>query len=173
MRHTWRMLGVMAVVLFVAGGVSAQTQPLLTGTWVLDRAQSQFPTYEGTGIGRPDPQAQPADVRLVIEQQGSVLKATRTVARGNREHSRAVTYVTDGTDQTSPGRRGNVVTRAAFEGDRLVVTTTYTWTGQQGDRTMSRESIWTLSPDGDVLTIETELQTPRGDRNIKSVYVRG
>jgi len=44
--------------------------------------------------------------------------------------------------------------------------------GDQGDRTMSRESVWTLSPDRKVLTIDSTLHTPRGDRNIKSVYVR-
>jgi hypothetical protein len=167
------MIGMTAVLLFAVGVAAAQTQPLLAGTWVLDRAQSRFPAHEGKGHRSPDPQAQPADVKLVVEQQGNVLKATRTSAKGNREHSTAVTYVTDGTQQTQPGRRGTTVTRAAFEGDRLVVTTTHTIQGEQGDRTMTRESVWTLSTDGNVLTIDTKLQTPRGERNIKSVYLRG
>ena len=91
---------------------------------------------------------------------------------GSRERSMTETYVTDGTDQAQPGHRGSVVTRAAFDGDRLVVTETRTMKGDQGDRTMSRESVWTLSPDRKVLTIDSTLHTPRGDRNIKSVYVR-
>ena len=44
--------------------------------------------------------------------------------------------------------------------------------GEHGDKTMSRQSVWSLSPDGAVLTIETTLQTPRGVHNIKSVYTR-
>jgi len=64
------------------------------------------------------------------------------------------------------------VTRAAFDGDRLVVTGTYAMKGEHGDKTMSRQSVWSLSPDGAVLTIETTLQTPRGVHNIKSVYTR-
>ena len=64
------------------------------------------------------------------------------------------------------------MTRAAFDGDRLVVTGTYAMKGEHGDKTMSRQSVWSLSPDGAVLTIETTLQTPRGAHNIKSVYTR-
>jgi hypothetical protein len=37
---------------------------------------------------------------------------------------------------------------------------------------MSRQSVWALSPDGTVLTIETTLHGPRGERSIKSIYTR-
>lgn len=172
MRGIQLMVGVMAALLLVIGVVASPAQPQFTGTWALDPAQSRFPTHEGKGHRAPDPQAQPPSVTLVVEQQGNVLKARRTVAKGNRERSMAETYVTDGTDQAQPGHRGSVVTRAVFDGDRLVVTKTHTRKGEQGDTTMSRESIWTLSPDGQVLTIDTTLQTPRGTRSIKSVYLR-
>jgi hypothetical protein len=39
-------------------------------------------------------------------------------------------------------------------------------------RTFSRESVWTLSPDGRTLTIDTTMQSPRGDRTMKTVFVR-
>ena len=42
----------------------------------------------------------------------------------------------------------------------------------QPARTFSRESVWTLSPDGRTLTIDTKLQSPRGERTMKSVYTR-
>jgi hypothetical protein len=64
------------------------------------------------------------------------------------------------------------VTRAAFEGDHLVVTVTQTRKGDQGDRTMSQHSTWSVSPDGRLLTIDTTMQTPNGDRAMKTVYVR-
>lgn len=172
MKLAQRIIGMTAMLLLAVGVVAAHAQPQFTGTWVLDPTQSQFPTHGDKGPGGPDAQAQRPDVKLVVEQQGNALKATRMVARGNRERSTSETYVTDGTDQAYSGRRGSVVTRAAFDGDRLVVTKTHTMKGEQGDKTMSRESIWTLSPDGKVLTIETKLQTPRGDRNIKAVFTR-
>ena len=167
MRRAQRMIGMTAGLLLAVGVVATQAQPQLAGTWVLDPAQSQFPTHGGRG---PDAQAAPPDVTLVVEQQGNVLKATRTMARGNREHSMSETYVTDGTDQVQPGHHGSTVTRAAFDGDRLVVTGTHAMKSEQGDKTMTRESIWTLSPDGKILTIDTTMQTPHGTRNIKSVY---
>ena len=162
MRRVQHMIGMMAVLLLAVG--VAQAQPQLAGTWVLDPAQSQFPSHDRKGHGGPDAQAQPPDVKLVVEQQGNMVKATRTVAQGNRQRSVTETYVADGAEQAQPGHRGSVVIRAAFDGDRLVV--------KETQATMSRESIWTLSPDGKVLTIDTTLQTPRGVRNIKSVYLR-
>ena len=172
MRRVQRMIGMTAVLLLAVGTVAAPAQPQFAGTWMLDRAQSQLPTHGGKRADGADAQAPRPEVKLVVEQQGNVVKVTRTMVRGTRERSMTETYVTDGTDQAEPGHRGSVVTRAAFDGDRLVVTETRTMKGDQGDRTMSRQSIWTLSPDGKVLTIETTLHTPRGDRNIKSVYVR-
>ena len=82
------------------------------------------------------------------------------------------TYIADGTDQTHRGYRGNVVTRATFEGDQLVMTQTHAKKGDQGEPAMSRQSVWTLSPDGRVLTIDTTMHTPHGDRAMKTVYVR-
>jgi len=172
MRRVQRMIDMTAVLVLAVGAVAAQAQPQLAGTWMLDNAQSQFPAHGDKGPGGADAQGTQPKVKLVVEQQGNVVKVTRTTVMGSRERSMTETYVTDGTDQAQPGHRGSVVTRAAFDGDRLVVTETRTMKGDQGDRTMSRESVWTLSPDRKVLTIDSTLHTPRGDRNIKSVYVR-
>src|SRR4029450_3895992 len=109
------------------------------------------------------------DVRLVVEQHGATLKVTRIIAMGTRERSETNTYVADGTDQTHRGYRGETVTRAAFEGDRLVLTRLHTMKSEAGDRTMSRQSVWTLSPDGRTLTIGTPMQGPRGRRATKRV----
>jgi len=177
MRRLQRTLGTMTVLLLGIGVVAAQAEPQFAGSWTLDRSQSQFPTHEGRAHGAPDGQAQaqppqPPVVKLVVAQQGNTLKVTRTMTTGTREHSMTDTLVADGTDQSHQGYRGNVVTRAAFEGDRLVVTQTHTKKGDQGDRTMSRQSIWTLSPDGRILTIETTMHSPRGDHAMKTVYLR-
>jgi hypothetical protein len=170
MRSAHRLIGILTGLLLVGTVAAAQAQPQLTGTWVLDRAQSQLPTHRGHA--GPDAQAQPSDVKLLVQQQGNTMKATRMVARGNVERSVAVTYLTDGSEQSHAGRRGTVVTRAAYEGDRLVVNKTYTKKTEQGDKSMSRESIWTLSPDGKVLTIDTTMRSSRGERTMKAVFLR-
>ncbi len=172
MRRLQRRIGTMTLLLLGVGVVAAQAEPQFAGSWVLDRSQSQFPTHEGRDQDRRDDQAQPPEVKLVVEQHGTMLKVSRTMTRGTRERSMTDTLVADGSDQTHQGYRGNAVTRAAFEGDRLVVTQTHVKKGEQGDRTMSRQSIWTLSPDGRVLTIDTTMHSPRGDRAMKTVYVR-
>jgi hypothetical protein len=173
MRGFKRTVATLAMLLLGVGVVAAQAQPQFSGAYTLDRSQSQFPKHEGRS--QPDPQAQPAqrpDIKLVVEQHGTTLKVTRVVAMGTREHSETNTYVADGTDQTRRGYRGETVTRAAFDGDRLVLTRVHTKKSDAGDRTMSRQSVWTLSPDGRTLTIDTTSQGPRGDRAMKTVYVR-
>lgn len=173
MKRAQLMIGTAAALLLAVGVAAAPAQPQLSGTWVLDRAQSQFPSHEGRGHGGPDAQAPPPEVKLRIEQQGNAVKVTRTMTMGTRERSMTDTYVADGSDQAHRGYRGNVVTRAAFEGDRLVVTVTQTRKGDQGDKTMSQHSTWSLSPDGRTLTIDTTMQSPSGERAMKTVYVRG
>jgi hypothetical protein len=173
MRGFKRTIATMVMLLLGVGAVAAEAEPQFSGAYTLDRSQSQFPRHEGKA--QPDPQAQPAprpDVRLVVEQHGAMLKVTRIIAMGTRERSTTDTYVADGTDQTRRGYRGEIVTRAAFEGDRLVLTRVHTKKSDAGDRTMSRQSVWTLSPDGRTLTIDTMTQGPHGDRAMKTVYVR-
>jgi len=168
-----RTIATMTMLLLGIGAGAAQAEPQFTGAWTLDRAQSQFPRHEARS--QPDPQAQPPqppDVKLVVDQHGTTLKVTRIVTTGTRERSMTDTYVTDGTDQTRRGYRGEVVTRAAFEGDRLVFTRVHVKKSEAGDRTMSRQSVWTLSPDGRTLTIDTTMQGLHGDRAMKTVYVR-
>ena len=172
MRRLQHSIGTMALLLLGIGVVAAQAEPQFTGSWVLDRSQSQFPTHEGRAQKAPDAQVQPPQVKLQVAQQGTTLKVTRTFTMGTREHSMTDTIVADGSDQTHQGYRGNVVTRSAFEGDRLVVTQTRTKKTDQGDQTMSRQSTWTLSPDGRVLTIDTTMHSPRGDHAMKTVYQR-
>ena len=165
-----RTITTMAMLLLGLGAVAAQAEPQFAGAWRLDRSQSQLP--KPNGRSQLDAQAQPPDVKLVVEQHGTTLKVTRIMTMGTHERSTSDTYLTDGTDQSHRGYRGEVVTRAAYEGDRLVVTRVHVKKSDQGDRTMSRQSIWTLSPDGLVLTIDTTMQSPHGDRAMKTVYVR-
>src|SRR5262249_28231683 len=153
MRSFKRTIATLAVLLLGLGAGAAQAEPQFTGSYTLDRSQSQFPKHEGRS--QPDPQAQPAqrpDARPVAEQHGVTLKITRIIAMGSRERSETNTYVTDGTDQTHRGYRGETVTRAAFDGDRLILTRVHTMKSDTGDRTMTRQSVWTLSPDGRTLT---------------------
>jgi hypothetical protein len=170
MKRLQRTIVTMTLLLLGLGVAAAQAEPRFAGAWVLDRAQSQFPAHNRPQ--RPDAQVQPPVITLTVEQQGATLKITRTMTMGTHERSTTDTLVADGTDQSRRGYRGQIVTRAVFESDRLVVTETHMKQGDQGDQSRSRQSIWTLSPDGQVLTIDTTMHSPRGDRAMRTVYQR-
>lgn len=176
MTRAQRTIGSLGVLLLALVVGTAQAQPQFTGTWVLDRAQSQMPNHDRHGKGAADPQAQPPEVKLIVEQQGNTLKATRSVARGPRERAMSETFVADGTERTETTPRGGTsVTKATLGGDRLVVNKSHTQPAKdsgQPARSFSRESVWTLSRDGRTLTIDTTMHTPRGDRTMKSVYTK-
>ncbi|HEX3176684.1 MAG TPA: hypothetical protein VHZ49_08405 [Methylomirabilota bacterium] len=170
-----RTIGALVVLLLAAVVTVAQAQPQFNGTWVLDRAQSQLPARGPHGHGAADPNTPPPQVKLTVEQQGNTLKATRTMVRGSRERAVSETYVTDGSERTETMHRGSSVTKATLGGDRLVVQQTHTMPPKQegqAAKTFSRESVWTLSPDGRTLTIDTTMHSDRGDRTMKSVYTR-
>jgi hypothetical protein len=176
------MLGLFAAVLFVAvTTVPAQAQPQFAGTWTLDHAQSQFPARKGGHHGHRGPEATPGEakqppvVKLIVEQDGVAMKVTRAIARDDREHSMSQSFVADGSERARQGRHGSTtVSKATLGGDRLVTTSTTTRPAKDGGeaRTYSRESTWTLSPDGRTLTIDTVMRTPRGDKTMKTVYVK-
>jgi len=185
MRRAKRTIGLVTALLVLAtGAVVAQAQPQFSGTWTLDRAQSQFPAHEGRhgqsgAQGQPAPgaqtQQQPPVIKLTVDQSGSNFKVTRSMARGDRERSFSQSFVADGSERSEQGRRGGTtVSKATLGGDRLVTSSTTTVPGKDGGaaKTFSRESTWTVSQDGRTLTIDTVMHTPRGDRNMKTVYLK-
>ena len=181
MTRTYRLLGPIAAVLLVAVvAVAAQAQPQFGGTWTLDRSQSQFPAWEGRHGGKaPDAQQgtapkQPPVVKLIVEQNGVNMKVTRAIARDDRERAYSQSFVADGTERTKQGHHGgSTVSKATLGGDRLVTTSTTTRTGKDGTaKTFSRESTWMVSPDGNTLTINSVMHGPRGDKTMKTVYLK-
>jgi hypothetical protein len=164
-----------AVVLVAAAAAAAA--PNLTGTWVLDRSQSEFHQPDAAdgkgrhgGAGGQRDGGRRGDAKLTVAQDGNTLKVTRSMARDGKERTFTETYTLDGTERTTKGHRGSVVTKAQYDGDRLLVNSSHTMTTKEGERQMSRASVWTVSPDGQTLTIETTMQTPRGERQMKTVY---
>lgn len=172
MRTSLRIAALTTAVLLMAVPI-AQAQASFAGTWVLDRSQSQLPRFHrGAPEAAPAQPTPPPDVTLTVDQSGDALKATRTVKRGTREFAVSETYTVDGSEQTFTGHRNRtVVTRAAWDGPRLVITKNSTKASRSGGEIQrSRESVWSLSPDGRTLTIQTTVHGPRGDRAFTGVY---
>ena len=151
----------------------AQGNVNFSGTWVLDKSKSEMPNRQGRGGEAAE--TQDVSGKMVIEQQGATLRITRTLSAATRERSMTVTYNTTGQETTeSTPRGGSIVSRASWEGNTLVITSTRTMTrprrGETGERKIEQREVWSLSPDGRTLTIEGTRQTSRGDRTAKTVF---
>jgi hypothetical protein len=176
MTHVKRTIGLVTAVLVLAvTGLAAQAQPQFGGTWTLDRSQSQFPARGDHNAPSGAQSQTPPVVKLLVEQNGSSFKVTRSMARDDRERTYTQTFVADGSEKTRQGHHGSsTVSKATLGGDRLVTTSTTTMAAKDGGdaKSFSRESTWTVSPDGRTLTIDTVMHGPRGDKTMKTVYLK-
>jgi hypothetical protein len=173
MRVSIRSLAMAAIAVVLAAVSVSYAQANFAGSWVLDPSQSQLPPRHSKAA--PDAgQTTPPALKLTVEQSGDMLKATRSVTRGNRERSISDSYTVDGSEHSVTGRHNStVVTKATWDGARLRINTNRTMTDRSGQQIqVMRESVWSLSPDGRTLTIETTVQGPRGQNAFKSVYQR-
>jgi hypothetical protein len=176
MTHVKRTIGLLTAVLVLAvTGLAAQAQPQFGGAWTLDRSQSQFPAHGGNKAPSGAQNQTPSLVKLLVEQNGTNFKVTRSMARDDRERTYTQSFVADGSENTRQGHHGSTtVSKATLGGDRLVTQSTTTMPGKDGGdaKSFSRESTWTVSPDGRTLTINTVMHGPRGDRTMKTVYLK-
>jgi hypothetical protein len=145
-------------ILFVAvmaAGILLADPPVYTGTWVLNKDQSQVRTRDG---GVPD-------ITLTIEHSADSLKIKQTSSSEWMNRDYALTL--NGQTQEVPGRGGRASKiTPQWEGNTLVLTTVRQ--GQQG--TMTSKERWNLATDGKVLTITGTTQTPRGEFESRMVY---
>jgi hypothetical protein len=149
--------------------VSAQGKVNFSGTWVMDKSQSDVPQF--MGVTENPEKAQNASMTMVVVQQGSDLRVTRIAKIRGEEQKEIHTYKTDGGETKNTGFRGEtVVARAFWEGDKLVVVSTRTWKVLLKDVSAESRGVWSLSPDGKTLTIAAQVNSPRGEQRIKAVF---
>ena len=162
------LLGLCLVALAVVL-VSAQEKVNFSGTWIMDKSQSDVSEF--MGLGENPEKARNASMTMVVTQQGSELRVTRIVKIRGEEQKEIHTYKTDGSETKNTGFRGEtVVARAFWEGNRLVVVSTRTWRVLLKDVSAESRGVWTLSPDGQALTIAAQVDSPRGVQRIKAVF---
>lgn len=164
---------ILALSLAVAGTAMASTtgHTNFSGTWLLDKSKSDLSAL--SGMGEDAAQAQNATVTMVVTQQGTTLQVTRTLKTDTEEKTQTQTYRTDGTETTNTGPRGGaIVSRMSWEGDRLVIVSTRTMTILWKDVSVQGRTVWSLSPDGNTLQIDSHIRSPRGDQHFKGVFER-
>ena len=66
---------------------------------------------------------------------------------------------------------GPATSKAAWDGSRLVVTTTQTVQGRGGEITINSKEIYSVQ--GSTLSVETTRSTPGGEISRKLIYTKG
>jgi ABC-type uncharacterized transport system permease subunit len=159
--------GLMLVSLTVALA-HAQGKVNFSGTWILDKSQSEVSQL--VGMSEDQEKLRDAGMTMVVDQQGANLRVTRVLKTSGEESKEIHSYKTDGGETTNTGFRGEtVVARAFWERDKLVVVSTRTRKALLKDITVESRGVWSLSPDGKTLTIAVQVYNPREQR-VKAVF---
>jgi hypothetical protein len=65
-----------------------------------------------------------------------------------------------------------VTLKATFDGGKLNLSRSSTFSGPMGEMTMTTKETWELSADGKTLTVTTERTTPRGTDTTTRVFTK-
>jgi hypothetical protein len=103
---------------------------------------------------------------MTIKQSASELTMDRTTAQG----AQTVVLKLDGSESKNTIGMGPAVSKAVWDGPRLVVTTTQTVQGRGGEITIDSREIYSVS--GNTLTIDITRTTPMGAVTRKLIYTK-
>jgi hypothetical protein len=129
-------------------------KPNFSGEWKMNAAKSNFA-----------PLPQPDKMLRKISQHDSNLKITTTQYGQQREIITDLAYTMDGKECKNVIRGQEFTGTARWDGDTLLIESKRE---VQGMEIIQKES-WTLSPDGQTLTIANHIQTPQGAFDITIV----
>ena len=150
------LIALLALVLALPAMAIAQT-PNFSGKWTQDMEKSVMPAGGG-GRGPAGPQS------WTYTQSATELAMERETPNGVMK----TVYKLDGSPSVNAGGRGGEVTsKSAWEGNKLV--TKYTRT--MGENTI--DVVETRYMDGENLVVESVMKTPNGDRASKLVFKKG
>jgi hypothetical protein len=178
-----KLVFLLSVVCLFAFSAFAQTNPNFAGEWVLDK--SKLDERRAAAI---------ESQTMTVEQNDKEIKATTATKRiappagaaggqgggGGRAMGggdMTMTYSLDGKEVTfereTPNGKIPTKTTAKFDGGKLHISSSTTFTGQDGqERSNSSKTTWELSADGKTLTVRSTRSTPNGDVTIESFYTK-
>lgn len=151
-----------ATALTLAVSASAATlvaqSPNFAGRWELNAAKSDF--------GMMASQA-PSKSTLTITQTPGAVKVAQSMTRAQGEMSSTTEYTLDGKQASSTAPDGAPVTNTArMDGETLEIGTKMTRQGAE----IVQLGRWTLSADGNTLTVDQNVTSPMGAMTMKLVY---
>ncbi len=133
--------------------LAAQAQPAanFTGVWKLNLSKSDY-----------GPVPQPEAMTRTVNHNDPSLQISTYQKGAMGEATTELKYTTDGKMAENKGSKGS----AKWDGDKLVIDSVRDMQGTE----IKFHEIWSLSPDGKVLTINNHLIAPQGEFDITLVF---
>jgi hypothetical protein len=165
MTRKFVFIALLAVVLAVPSLAIAQA-PNFSGKWIQDMEKSD-PPPQGMGGGGGRGPAGPQN--LTITQTATEFTIERETPNGVTK----TVYKLDGSESVNAGGRGGEVkSKSAWEGTKLVTKSSQTMNMQGTEMTVETSETRSLEADG-TMTVVTVRKTPNGENTRKVVFKKG
>jgi hypothetical protein len=150
-----------------AGEDKKKPHPDFSGTWRIDREQSDFGEFGERPLSK-------ADATLVVGHREPELKIKRTLSLNGQEEVKEFTYYTDERGETNQATLGvgEVKSKTRWDGDKVVSEARVTRKSQSGPYELDITQKWQVSSDGKTLTNTTTIGNQMGVQQVKLVYRR-
>ena len=143
----WLMFTAIAALAISAG---APEKPNFSGTWHLNKAKSNY-----------GPVAAPNTMERRIVHEDPILKVNIVQANDEGERTLEQVYRTDGSESVNKVGNKEITSKAKWDGQVLVISS------ERGD--FAQNERWTLSEDGQVLTLVNRIKSPKGNFEVTVV----
>lgn len=145
-----------ALLFFVFAWVTvAAERPDYSGRWRMVKEQSDFGQFVA-----------PDMVVRVVEEHGSTMNVHTVQTRDKKTSYSDVSYFTTGEISTNSMSGRDATSKAFWDGDTLVIRTDTKDSKGQDEHIVDR---WDLSPDRQMLTISSHIETVAGEADLKLV----
>ena len=182
MKRNFFVLAIFAVMALAISAAAQDKTANFSGTWELDVAKSKL--GDRAMIESQTLTVTQTDKDITIKTDTKRTPPPADAAASPRAGGRMgggfgggddnVTYTLDGKEVKTEvdGRMGKMpVTRSAkISGGKLQISSSRTFTGQNGEMTMTNKEKWELSSDGKTLTINAERSGMRGAESTTKVF---
>jgi len=133
-----------------------------TGEWTLNEDKSDL--GEGGAF---------AAFKIAVKQEGNTISIERTrTGRDGEERTNSQTLTLDGKENINENERGssNSVLTWSDDGTTLTIKSKREFDRQGETFEMNSTEVWTLTEDGKILKIQSEMSSSRGERSVSLVY---
>jgi hypothetical protein len=108
----------------------------------------------------------------VIKQTDTELQIIRKMSRGGEERETAQKFTLDGKENTNPAGmgRGEFKSKTKLDKDKIVTQGNQKLETPRGEIEFEIKEVYSLSPDGKVLTVQVTRNTPMDENTYRQVF---